>query len=240
MSEAMSTQPRERPILMSAPMVRAILAGRKTQTRRIVSAQNSRVSGETRGKLWDHLHFDHGTGAFKDRGSTIFGCGPDCDHPHVPAWHPDEPGEILSYRVRPVYAPGSLLWVKETFAIRRDGTVSYRADGPKGSPYGCLIDDPSCRGAEDCNCKWRPSIFMPRAASRLTLEITEVRVQRLQEIGAEDCIAEGIYSKGAVCNWGSVKAPKETYRELWESINGPGSWAQNPYVWAISFRRSEI
>jgi len=90
---------------------------------------------------------------------------------------------------------------------------------------------------------WKPSIFMPRWASRITLEIEAVRVERLIEITADDCIAEGIYQQGG--QWiidGSETGlgwmqPEGAYRELWESINGAGSWDANPWVWVIKFRR---
>jgi len=107
--------------------------------------------------------------------------------------------------------------------------------------------------------KWRPSIFMPRWASRLELEITEVRVERLNAITEADAIAEGIEQRES-CAWNNYLFqtahpkrgekitdeqhrirgyvdPRESYRSLWESINGPGSWALNPYVWALTFRR---
>ena len=92
--------------------------------------------------------------------------------------------------------------------------------------------------------KWRPSIFMPRWASRITLEIEAVRVERLIEITSEDAIAEGVsnrngqygveFGDGVSLGW---IQPEGAYRELWESINGPGSWDANPYVWVIQFRR---
>jgi hypothetical protein len=79
--------------------------------------------------------------------------------------------------------------------------------------------------------KWRPSIFMPRMASRILLEITDVRVQRLQEISDEDARAEGYDHSHAF--------PREWFALLWERIHGPGSWHANPWVWAITFRRLE-
>lgn len=121
----------------------------------------------------------------------------------------------------PYGRPGDRLWVKETFfptdpwVAFKDGTQMHR-DGSyykgNGKPIGPV--------------KWKPSIFMPRWASRIDLEITAVRVERLQSISEEDAENEGC--KRPFCS---------DYKTLWESINGWGSWAQNPYVWVITFRR---
>lgn len=97
--------------------------------------------------------------------------------------------------------------------------------------------------------KWRPSIFMPRAYSRITLEITGVRVERLNQISRIDAIAEGIvkvrhdvYGLDVGWQWSknedSCDSPQLAYEKLWESINGPGSWDQNPWVWVVEFRRA--
>ena len=92
--------------------------------------------------------------------------------------------------------------------------------------------------------KWRPSIFMPRWVSRITLEITDVRVERLQDISEADAIAEGVEYLPDVGGWrcymnerGGYTYAVTSYRSLWESINGPGSWAANPWVWVIGYRR---
>lgn len=95
---------------------------------------------------------------------------------------------------------------------------------------------------------WKPSIHMPRAASRITLEITGVRVERLQSISESDCIAEGIESEPGTAHWKNYEtgpgwryweSPKQSYRTLWESINGPGSWDTNPWAWCIEFKKVE-
>jgi hypothetical protein len=123
---------------------------------------------------------------------------------------------------------GDRLWAKETW--KRDlisGGIIYRAD------------------SEEMYLKykgfWKTSIYMPRTVSRITLEITSVRVERLQEITREDAISEGIEKMGTVWykdyrNPAYTLAPKESYQTLWESINGKGSWESNPWVWVIEFK----
>lgn len=201
---------KERPILFSAPMVRATLGGSKTQTRRIVKPQPDIVSNS--GKL-------------------------------AVAYTPDD--ERLGRLGKNIPCPygllGNRLWVRETW--RTDASlndkaphcfagwpVRYEADGTvlkHGAFYG-LIDG-----------KTRVSIHMPRWASRIQLDIVGVRVERLQDISEADAKAEG-------CQVPSIIYPDEPrnsycyaeqFRLLWESLNGPGSWDANPWVWVIEFRR---
>jgi len=200
---------KERPILFSAPMVRAILEGRKTQTRRIVKPQPSPC------------------GLRKLSGGDITATGLDASY-----WYGSDP--FTEARKCPYGVPGDRLWVQETWC--HIGSHS----GPHTN--GKSIEDVRYR-ADGEGCVWRPSIFMPRWASRITLEIEAVRVERLIEIRHEDCIAEGVSfpqltdddidgSPDQFKNWG-----RGAYRSLWESINGPGSWDDNPWVWVIQFRR---
>lgn len=199
---------KERPILFSGPMVRAILEGRKTQTRRVVKPQPS-------GQIANYGH-----GHWSD---------------------PQESGE--RYIKCPYGVPSDRFWVRETFGLCTGvyssrwpaGTVAYRADHGvthAGSEYDLM--------------RWRPSIHMPRALSRIELEITGVRVERLQVISEADAIAEGlknsIHEHGTY--WGIEHAdvweldPRLTFKRLWDSINGErASWASNPWVWAIEFKR---
>jgi hypothetical protein len=186
---------KERPILFSGPMVRAILDGSKTQTRRMVKDAQPAGIGRCHWSNtgWAHLRLSGG-------------CS--CQPVHCPHG-----------------TPGDRLWVRETWAHERDGTgcpddtgVLYRATDPGWDDEGTGL-------------RWRPSIFMPRIASRILLEITDVRVQRLQEISDEDARAEG-YDR-------SHAFPREWFALLWERIHGPGSWHANPWVWAITFRRLE-
>lgn len=187
----------ERPILFSGPMVRAILSGTKTQTRRVLKPQ---PYFDNRGLLWWEWSRSAGSASID------------------PVGQPSD--EWLKHC--PYGAPGDVLWVREQF--------SYE--------HGCGKD------AIDCPCwywadgnpdygDWtrpKPSIHMPRWASRLSLRIKAVRVERLQEITELDAIAEG------VTDWmiGPTSA-RQDYRKLWESINGAGSWAANPFVWVIEF-----
>jgi len=209
---------RERPILMSSPMVRAILEGRKSQTRRVVKPQ---PRDDTTGFL---------TGI---------------EHEVVHHW-PINGGDYTGSGVRcPYGVPGDRLWCKETWSKAKSCNCSdifYRADGEVSGKQTALSYIERER-------TWRPSIFMPRWASRITLEVTDVRVERLQAISDADVIAEGIgYDADGYC-WSDESAPSrgqpltinpiDAYRWLWESINGAGSWDANPWVWVVSFRRIE-
>lgn len=196
---------KERPILFSAPMVRAILAGTKTQTRRVVKPQPRRVDG-----------------------GVPFGDGP--------AWAHAEPGSAM---IRCPYGQrGDRLWVRETWAPEQ-----YDADATTIAQIEASVRMPAY--AADFSgqpaYKWRPSIHMPRWASRITLEVTGVRVERLQDISEADAIAEGIVR--APYGWWSGREGSSSptaigaYALLWEQINGPGSWDANPWVWVVEFRR---
>lgn len=212
---------KERPILMSGSMVRAIIEGRKTQTRRLAKHPLAMAA--------KRIHSYHG--------QTEFDC--------VLA---DETGGIIHC---PYGVPGDRLWVRETWcawdtndeeqeANEVAGNVAHLVEIGIGRWHITYRADPR-RHAE----KWRPSIFMPRWASRITLEIEAVRVERLIEITREDCIAEGVSVVGNPPKWGVEGSgrclcwmqPEGAYRELWESINGLGSWDANPWVWVIQFRR---
>lgn len=212
---------KERPILFSSPMVRAILAGTKTQTRRVVKALPDRDFG------------------------------PRCAlQPHEIA------GEINAgrFRISRYGAPGDRLWVRETWREWSDAAWHYAADGtvmPKlrDRDLSAFLAQRSPFTWESYS--WRPSIHMPRSASRITLEITGVRVERLQGISEADAIAEGVEAipptgEGAGPNLFTVdvggmffNSPTATgaYAMLWEHINGPGSWDANPWVWVVCFKR---
>lgn len=185
----------EKPILFSAPMVRAILNGTKTQTRRTVKPQPEAAHG---GEPYWHIG---GYRAWQYRGVT-------------------DPARMGTHNpiVCPYGEPGDRLWVREAWyspPAPLNDCLGYVADGDH--PHGVIY-------------RKRPSIHMPRWASRITLEVTGVRVERLQDISTHDCWAEGIPSSPDV-------NPRHEYEELWTSINGPGSWKVNPWVWCIEFRR---
>lgn len=191
---------RERPILFSGPMVRAILAGTKTQTRRKVNVAKLEATRGVAGKdSWQAGNIE------------------DADYRRM--------AELWS----PYGIPADRLWVRETFA--------YTGQAINDQPgYVFRATDPDWSTME--GFKWKPSIYMPWWASRITLEIVSVRVERLQDISGDDCIAEGI-DPSDVPGIGSDSSAIKAYAALWESINGAGSWAANPWVWVISFRRLE-
>jgi hypothetical protein len=189
---------KERPILFSGPMVRALLAGTKTQTRRIVKARDLE---------WMDVH--QGLREPDNAERCPYG----------------QPG-------------GDRLYVRETWAaphaydhlpprlIPQDSRIHYAATEDRG---GLL---------------WRPSIHMPRWASRITLEVTGVRVERLQDINEADARAEGITDGGCLncgepepCNCAAPQPDaRDAFVHLWMSINGPDSWAANPLVWVVEFK----
>lgn len=213
---------KERPILFSTPMVRALLSGAKTQTRRIVKAK------------------------------------------HLP-WLENSVLNFLdgkwNQRPLPYGQPGDRLWVRETwqgpllqeFEMDADANwhtpshihqyqnpahCEYAADGGPAPEY-TDADDVMRQG-------WRPSIHMPRWASRITLEITSVRVERLQDISEADALAEGIvrqpdggYGLADTTHY-HFTDPRQSYFSLWEAINGAGSVEDNPWVWAVEFRPVEV
>lgn len=225
---------KERPIIFSASMVRAILEGRKTQTRRMVHVKGLRNPEDMEaGGFWNCWQSHHPDGL-----------SPRNEHHH---W---QYGDDWT---RENYQAGQRLWVRETWCPLDD---DHRSDpskpkdwlytGAMGHPHRnqCAYkasgsnDGDSERCRKELGYKWRSPIHMPRWASRITLEVTDVRVQRVQEISEDDAIAEGC--KGLrhypeVGGW--LIPPQVEYRDLWDSIHGPGSWASNPWVWAITFRR---
>ena len=125
----------------------------------------------------------------------------------------------------PYGVPGDRLWVKETFAVVEGGDplVTFCSDGRT-----IMMDDRADYGFGTLPLRWTPSIYMPRWASRLTLEVTEVRVERLQEISEVDALAEGV-THG--------QSARDAFASLWEKIHGEGSWGMDPWVWVVGFKR---
>lgn len=211
---------REKPILFSGPMVRAILDGRKTQTRRVVKPQPVemvRFLGADNEPTWE------------------FG------------WCPHE--RVITKHVRCPYGlPGDRLWVRETFSHCYNGAeayqVIYASDGSRRDfSYGTGATEEQLdwleRGMGQHGESGRPGIHLPRWASRITLEVTLVRVERLQEINARDAVAEGI----PLCEHGfhyctrGCQIPTQQFQRLWDSINAKRApWSSNPWVWVIEFR----
>lgn len=199
----------DRPIIFSAPMIQALLAGRKTQTRRILKPQ------PPEGARYSGIYFAS-------------------DAPD--AWFFNTPHG--GFRVRQAYDEGDHLWVREAHAILRstngeETEVVYRA-------------------GEDGPFAWKPSIHMPRWASRLTLLVTGVKVEQVQDISEEDAINEGVCTFVEAQDhpgmWDGMKpmdragmvqalygTNKRAFQALWEAINGAEAWEANPWVVAVSF-----
>ena len=205
---------KERPILMSAPMVRAILDGSKTQTRRVVKDL----------KGYENTGYDFCIG-MNDGELQALTAG---DH----GW------EATGVRC-PYGQPGDRLWVRESWRVNHVAldcvSVFYKAHERHSYTEMCeQIPIAAVNTPVKAAMSWRPSIHMPRWASRITLEITGIRVERLQDITNNDALAEGTPDlRTKENNWDMVRC----YQELWEQINGAGSWALNPWVWVVEFKR---
>lgn len=216
---------KERGILFSTPMVRALLEGSKTQTRRIVTEKALNVRIEDGLVLHDY-----------EDGTYQLPC--------------------------PFGVAGDRLWVRETFLPLRqtsqlcdisEATYVCYLDGGQKFKNGEYCPQPASLGTPNANSwprgsKWRPSIHLPRWASRITLEITAVQLEHLQDITPEGAIAEGCCPKGGN-EWDKPEVyraaaekvggpyPRGVFAMLWDKINGPGSWKKNPWVWVVSFKR---
>lgn len=210
---------KERPILFSASMVRALLAGTKTQTRRIIKDQSI-------GERFSHMT-DDGLAHLEWLGTPCCGSG---------VWDvPEYSANVAS----PYGQPGDRLWVRECYSGPHWMTGVPPREWVPGTPLWFWAD-----GRIPTHGDWtkpKPGMHMTRWASRITLEITGVRVERLQDIHPVDALKEGLEQcedlpyrwDHPVCLQTAVKL----YSELWEQINGPGSWAQNPWVWVVEFKR---
>lgn len=187
----------ERPILFSAPMVRAILEGRKTQTRRVLDVERMQNRRGTR----------------------------DCD-----GWHPGDVEDpdwrrLAGEHWSPYGSHGDLIWVRETWQHENGSCDDHRCGQPTHIYYLATETYPE-------SMRWRPSIFMPRWASRISLRVVSVRVERLQDISESDAQAEGIGSPVTR----DCKRPK--FEKLWDTINAKRApWSSNPWVWVIEFER---
>jgi hypothetical protein len=193
-----------KPILFSTEMVKAILEGRKTQTRRVIKPQtvtHNGPNGQTTESIDDYFM----TRNLKDAELLCLACAP--------------------------YRPGGILWVRETWRMCLDGIFCHKADGD--------CDTCSTTGENTFNVKWKPSIHMPREACRLFLKITDIKVERLQEITEEDALKEGCMP--IILDDAIFFSAKGKFHALWDSIyakRGYG-WEVNPWVWVITFENVE-
>ncbi len=220
---------KEHPIIFSADMVKAILEDRKTQTRRVIKPQPP----EDAAKVFYWWH-----GSMPKEQCASSGCY---------YWYPRGLASIDC----PYGEPGDRLWVKETFQIVMPwGSVDdewigddiMEVDGPLGSVKPEQIGywwNIVYKAQDDICSWWRPSIFMPRWASRITLEIVNIRVQRIQEINGDECMLEGIQVKWSDPN--NNMQEKMAFKALWDSINSKRGygWDVNPWAWVIEFKRVE-
>ncbi len=217
---------KEHPILFKPEMVRALLAGRKTQTRRLATKDQSttKIEWVKDYPTWPHLWKDRKR---KRYSGWIKQCGSPIDIPLK----------------CPYGVPGDQLWVRETWR-QLDGSIQYRADADKDIPWSKTL-------------KWKPSIHIKRDDSRINLEVTSIRAERVQDISKKDAMAEGLveinksflmdpeclkipvkYTNGTFFNdekyWGHDN-PKGAYASYFEEINGKEAWDSNPWVWVIGF-----
>ncbi len=232
------TYMKERPIIFSAPMVRAIMAGRKTQTRRVVNLERLRVrlgtavSADTRHPAKMN---QHGAVSVLVKGGVLEVKPGEFD---LVSPYADGRTHLADHgRGRKVWtikpAPDQRLWVRETFALapltdepdmehQDDWSPVYRADGDE-RPWLSSLDE----SAVEIKAPWRPSIYMPRWASRISLRVSSVRVEQLSDISEDDAIAEGCPDTVG-------------YRTAWDHINGKRApWSSNPWVWVVSFDVAE-
>lgn len=219
-----ATAVRERPILFSGPMIKAILSGQKTVTRRVIKPQppeGSEIATINEAEGWWEVAALPGFG----------GCMPNVSR-----------GAIAC----PYGEAGDRLWVRETFRVTGASgyggvtnavSIEYRAGGAKIFPATWEQYDKAAGNTEG----WRPSIVLPRWASRITLEVVSVRIERVQDITPQDAAAEGFdlhsWSERGVLSRDALMG----FRDLWDKLNGPRGfgWDSNPFVWVISFRRIE-
>lgn len=226
---------KERPILFGAPMVRALLAGTKSQTRRIITPQPRAISvcGATLDGLWI------------PRGKVDYRVWP-------------KPCRKIA-EACPYGQPGERLWVRETWQAWQRTSYEHDEAQPVGVKDATAskqrdydgsirVDAIEYRATSKSAGPWTPSIHMPRWASRITLEVTGVRVRRVQEITDADAEAEGVLTWARESLWPRCEAmrvakpsrPRFLFQLLWMEINGVESWKADPWVWVVVFRRVEV
>jgi hypothetical protein len=204
---------KERGILFSAPMVRALLAGTKTQKRRIVKLP---------------------------RGGEVDGFAPDDFAVCWSRQHQPTGDEMLR---SPYGVPGDRLWVRETWTHDADSLEAARADHEDAMGPGAAIYYRATMSADEAGTfpRWRSPISMPRWASRITLEVTDVRVERVHDISEADILAEGCavnrVAEFTGTPWSDMPTLHSAWERAWTHINGADSWAANPWVWVVEFKR---
>jgi hypothetical protein len=215
---------KERPINFLAQEVRATLAGAKTQKRLVVKLPHTNPLGR-----WEVLPWGGPNGGRTRDGKTV---------PFQNVIGHSHTGEIIGC---PYGQPGDRLWVREPFRTDSAQDKYPPRDCASNWPLWFEADGTVARSDRVTNAtpgKLRSGMVMPRWASRITLEVTGVRVERLQDISEADAVAEGLQrtSRG---HWlpGPCDHPEWAYHQLWDQINGPGSWDANPWVWVIQFDR---
>jgi hypothetical protein len=215
---------KERGIIMSAPMVMALLEGRKTQTRRIVKVKHAGCGDKVHPAVQSIVHRENGWWGFESTERL-------------------KDQYITTYPFNTIRCPygvvGDRLWVRETHW--RFGKWVRKGKTKSGRQKWCFkITEPNVIRYEELNpytrpartkegYTKRPAIFLPRKLSRIAFELTRVRVERLQDISVDDCLAEGCSH-----SWGRSHT-KAVYAELWDSLHGKGAWELNPWVWVLSF-----
>ena len=231
---------RERAVLFSAPMVRALLAGTKTQTRRAVN-----LPADAKHVCYWAPPSGRSESGYAD--------------PGVNYWTPDPAGETDSNHLNPCpYGqPGDRLWVRETWQyadwtedgqpyvrLAADNTVRFCDGAGEGETLVDVwaeLSDPTNYAIDNkaADRKWRPPIFMPRWASRITLEITGVRVERVRDISHADALAEGVADADEGSNLIKGSYAITNFANLWYTINSKRGygWDSNPYVWVVEFKK---
>lgn len=223
---------KEIPILFSTPMVQAILEGRKSQTRRIMEPQPWYGS-----QVPDGPHFIFPPGSGQRFNAEVSKNG---------NWYVMQEGFQRYFSKMAKWQPGDLLWVREIYKI--EGSMSHGESvlGVKYKAGGRWIQNDS-KEVFDIFHKskegWRPNIFLPKIAARIWLQVTDIRVERLQDISEEDAKAEGVekIDDSIFCwrhyggKYAGCSTARNSFQSIWKSINGDESWNINPWVWVISF-----
>ena len=239
---------KERGIIFNGEMVRAILSGSKTQMRRVIKSPATTLQNNGTNCI---VYREAGDPWYKDYVFSMRG--------HSGVWNDYTLPQFLA--LCPFGQVGDRLWVRETFRVHSRATdvatIAYKASERQSwTQQVARVPIELCTKQVSPEA-WTPSIHMPRWASRITLEITDIRVERLNDISEADAINEGLIKEAY--DWRSSEfpmanvayrtyleserrysSPKQCYQSLWESIYGQDSWQSNPFVWVVEFKRVEV